>query len=118
MRKISAQKVFELAINGKSLWESGTTQEKLEYLKQLCSNPVLEGPTIQYQLKKAFVTIGEMKSNPEWRSQGESKSSARTFHKSPPPDHVAGLSSRLPGETFRFARSALGSTSNEMRIFK
>lgn len=65
--KVTAQKVFELAINARSIWNSGTTDERLEYLKRVCSNPVLDASSVRYDLRKPFATIAEMKEIPEWR---------------------------------------------------
>ena len=70
--KTTAERVFELAINAKTLWDLGSVEQKLELLKRLCSNPVLDGPTIRYELKKPFTTIAEMRENEKWRSLWDS----------------------------------------------
>jgi hypothetical protein len=69
--RVTAQKVFELAIHAKSIWESGSTQEKLNYLKELCSNPVLDESSVRYELKKPYGTVAEMKEK-EWRTRRDS----------------------------------------------
>lgn len=69
---ITAQRVFELAINAKSIWESGSPQERLEYLKEVCSNQVLDGATVRIELKKPYVTIAEMNEKSDWRLQQDS----------------------------------------------
>jgi hypothetical protein len=63
----TVQKVFELAINAKSLYESLSREQKLEYLKSICSNPTLDGLTLEYQLKKPFARLESWKKNREWR---------------------------------------------------
>lgn len=70
--KVTAQKVFELAMNAKSLWNQGSVEQRLEILKTLCSNPVLEGTSVRYELKKPFVTVAEMAEKDSWRPQGDS----------------------------------------------
>lgn len=69
--KVSAQRVIELATNAKSLWNQGSPQERMDYLKKVCSNPMLDMTNLRYDLKKPFVTIAEMKENKDWRSQGD-----------------------------------------------
>lgn len=69
--KVSAQRVIELATNAKSLWNQALPQERMDYLKKVCSNPLLDGVSLQYDLKKPFVTIAEMKEKEDWRSQGD-----------------------------------------------
>lgn len=46
---VSVRKVFELAINAKELYKSMSREDRLEYLKEVCSNPTLDGLTLQYQ---------------------------------------------------------------------
>ncbi|MBX7231738.1 MAG: hypothetical protein K1X29_06595 [Bdellovibrionales bacterium] len=46
---VSVKKVFELAINAKELYKSMSREDRLEYLKEVCSNPTLDGLTLQYQ---------------------------------------------------------------------
>ncbi len=67
--KFTAQTVLELSKNAKSLWNDGTLEQKLEILKKLCWNPVLEGATLRYDLRKPFATIAKMNESEEWRSQ-------------------------------------------------
>jgi hypothetical protein len=40
-------------------------------LKKVVSNPVLDGPTIRYDLQKPFEVIAQMSGNENWRSQGD-----------------------------------------------
>ena len=64
---MSVKKMFELAINAKSLWKEMSRHKKLEYLKKVCSNQVLEGLTVEYQLQKPFARLARMKENSKWR---------------------------------------------------
>ena len=73
--KVSAQRVIELATNAKSLWNQGSPQERMDYLKKVCSNPMLDMTNLRYDLKKPFVTIAEMKENKDWRPHGDSNPS-------------------------------------------
>lgn len=47
----------------------GTSQEQLDYLNKICSNSVLDGPSIRYDLRKPFKTIAKMAVSDNWRSQ-------------------------------------------------
>lgn len=64
---ISIKKVFELTINAKTLWKSMEHTERLEYLKKVCSNPVLDGLTVRFELKKPFARLASWKENQDWR---------------------------------------------------
>ena len=57
----SVERVFELAINAKSIWKKASTEEQVATLKKVCSNPVLEGLTLRYQLQKPFELLARMK---------------------------------------------------------
>lgn len=69
--KVTAEMVLELAKEAKELWKRGSLTERLEILKKLCWNPILEGATLRYGLRKPFATIAEMNGNQNWRSQGD-----------------------------------------------
>ncbi len=69
---VTVKKVLELAINAKSLWNAGTVEEKVEYLRTICSNQLLDGASVRYELKKPFATLAEMKKKENWRSLRES----------------------------------------------
>lgn len=69
--KVTAQKVLELATRAKTLWNSGSDQQRLEYLRTVCSNPVLDGATVRYDLKKPYSTVAEMRQKEDWRPQGD-----------------------------------------------
>lgn len=66
---ISVQKVFELAINAKSLWKGMEPLHRLEYLKKIMFEPKLEGLTIRYQLEKPFARLASWQENCEWRRE-------------------------------------------------
>ena len=65
--KVTAETVLGLAKEAKDLWKVGSLTEKLEILKQLCWNPILEGATLRYDLRKPFATIAKMNENDDWR---------------------------------------------------
>lgn len=62
----TAKKVLELCTNAESLLKKGTKEEIAIHLKQVCSNPILDRASIEYQLQKPFQLITEMKENPLW----------------------------------------------------
>ena len=64
---VSVKKVFELAINAKELYKSMNREDRLEYLKKVCSNPTLDGLTLQYQLQSPFARLSNWKENSKWR---------------------------------------------------
>ena len=66
---VSVKKVFELAINAKELYKSMNRENRLEYLKKVCSNPTLDGLTLQYQLQSPFARLSNFKENSMWRRE-------------------------------------------------
>jgi DNA invertase Pin-like site-specific DNA recombinase len=64
---VSVKKVFELAINAKELYKSMNREDRLTYLKKVCSNPTLDGLTLQYQLQSPFARLSNWKENSKWR---------------------------------------------------
>lgn len=66
--RLSAKLVLELATNAKSVWKKGTPEEKVEYLKKVCWNPIMEGAKLRYDLRKPFAILCEMQENVEWRT--------------------------------------------------
>lgn len=68
----TAHSIIELCKGAKSKWVSANPQERKALLEFVLSNPVLDGVTLRYDLRKPFSLLAEMKKNPEWRSQGES----------------------------------------------
>lgn len=72
--KVTAQRVFELAMNAKSLWNQGSVEQRLEILKTVCSNPTLEGASVRYEIRKPFATVAEMAKKEDWRPLRDSNS--------------------------------------------
>jgi hypothetical protein len=66
------KKIIELSTNAESLWNSRSAVEKVEFLKRVVSNPVLDGPTIRYDLQKPFEVIAQMSGNENWRPHRDS----------------------------------------------
>lgn len=64
---VSVKKVLELAINAKELYISMNREDRLAYLKKVCSNQTLDGLTLQYQLKSPFARLSDWKENQNWR---------------------------------------------------
>jgi hypothetical protein len=62
----STKEIFELATNAKLLWKKQGRVERLVMLKRVCSNQVLDGQTLRYDLKKPFILLGEMKGLQDW----------------------------------------------------
>lgn len=67
----TAESLIELAKNAKSLVLSGSTNEYVKFLKTICSNQVLDGSTVRYDLKKPFAILAQMSGKENWRSQGD-----------------------------------------------
>jgi site-specific DNA recombinase len=65
----TAETVFELAKNAKSLFISRSPLERRTFLEMICSNPVLNGATVEYVLKKPFSTLAEINTSGEWRTR-------------------------------------------------
>ena len=65
----TAKSILELCTSAKSLWKSRTPLERVELLKMLLSNPVLDGTTVRYEIKKPFRILSEMAENLEWRAR-------------------------------------------------
>ena len=64
-----AKSILELATNAESQWKASTPAERRAFLDQLLSNPVLDGPTVRYEMKKPFGTLGAMKKDQDWRRE-------------------------------------------------
>jgi len=72
-----ARRLIELAINAKTLYESHSAEERIELLKNICSNRVLDGRRAEYHLRSSLAVLSEMKKNSEWRREREIRSRAR-----------------------------------------
>ena len=68
----TAKTIIELANTAKSLWKDATEEERMQIIKRLLSNPVLDGPTVRYEIKKPLLVISEMAKNSVWRPHGDS----------------------------------------------
>ena len=71
----TAKTVLELARDAKSLWKVKIPKEREEFLNATLSNPVLDGATILYDLKKPFTVLLKMAANGEkrkWRAREDS----------------------------------------------
>jgi hypothetical protein len=62
----TAQTVLELATSAKSLWKSGSSEERRNFLDKLLSNPILEGVNVRYELKKPFAVLVKMSEKEDW----------------------------------------------------
>jgi len=65
--KTAVRKMFELATDAKTLWKSMNREERVGFLKKVCSNPTLDELTLHYHLQKPFARIASMKQNSMWR---------------------------------------------------
>lgn len=80
----AVKRVFELAINAKDLWKTMNREERLDYLKKVCSNPTLDALTIHYHLEKPFARLASWSENKEWRRERDSNSRWPCDHGSVP----------------------------------
>ncbi len=62
----TAKSVLELGKSAKSLWKESTPEERRNLLDKLLSNPILDGLNIQFNLKKPFAVLVQMKENDKW----------------------------------------------------
>lgn len=67
----TAKTVLELGKSAKSLWKDGAPEERRNLLDKLLSNPILDELNIQFNLKKPFAVLVEMKENEEWCARGD-----------------------------------------------
>lgn len=65
----TAESVVELAKYAKDLYLSRSPLERRAFLEKLVSNPILEGASLRYDLKKPFRTLAEMNISGEWRAR-------------------------------------------------
>lgn len=68
----TAKDILELATRAKTLWFQRSPQERKMFLERILSNPVLDGPSVRYELKKPFAVLAEMAQKKDWRPQGDS----------------------------------------------
>lgn len=53
--------------SAKTLWKEGSVEKRMKILKSVCSNPCLDGATVEFDLKKPYVTLAEMRQKEDWR---------------------------------------------------
>lgn len=63
----TAKDVLELATRAKSLWIQRSPEDRKMFLERILSNPILEGSTVRYSLKKPFAVLAEMREELNWR---------------------------------------------------
>jgi hypothetical protein len=68
----TAKDVFELATNANLLWKKQGRLERLALLRKVCSNQVLDGQILRYDLRKPFLILSEMKHLEDWSCKGDS----------------------------------------------
>ena len=62
----TAKNILELAQMMPELYLRRTPQEKRELLEKILSNPVLDGVSVRYELKRPFSLIAKMASSSKW----------------------------------------------------
>ncbi len=70
----TAKSVLELGKSAKSLWKESAPEERRNLLDKLLSNPILDGLNIQFNLKKPFAVLVQMKENEKWCTRRDSNS--------------------------------------------
>lgn len=66
IKKINPVEVLELCIEAESLWNEAEDEERVDFVKKVCSDIYLEGVTIRYNLKKPFQMLTEMANSDLW----------------------------------------------------
>jgi hypothetical protein len=72
--KESCKSILELATSAKSLWIRKSPQERRDFLNTILSNPILDGLTVRYELKKPFAVLVEMSEKESWCGRRDSNS--------------------------------------------
>ncbi len=70
----TALSALELCKDAKSLYLSRSREERANFVKRLCSNFLVEGLTVRYEIKKPFSVLAKMASNYNWRPLRDSNS--------------------------------------------
>ena|GEM_PF-570314 len=63
----TSEKCLELAKNAKSLWNSASPRERLEFIKDILSNQRLDGLTVRYEMKKPFQILAQIKEKTDFK---------------------------------------------------
>ncbi len=72
---VTAKIIIELARKAPDLYLRATPEERRGLLAKILSNPILDGLTVRYELKKPFSLVARMASSSHW---GESIDDFRT----------------------------------------
>jgi site-specific DNA recombinase len=59
----SAKSLLELCKRAESAWNKGSSDERLNLIKRVCSNFQMEGPNLRYDFKKPFRILAQIKNN-------------------------------------------------------
>ena len=68
----TADRIFELAKRARSLWNQRSPAEERQLLEVVLSNPVLDGATVRWEMKKPFAILAEMTNGSAWRARSDS----------------------------------------------
>ncbi|MBI2342828.1 MAG: recombinase family protein [Deltaproteobacteria bacterium] len=63
---VTAKKIFELAQKAPDLYLRATHEERRGLLTTILSNPILDGLSVRYELKRPFRLVAEMASSCHW----------------------------------------------------
>lgn len=63
---VTAKKILELAKRAPELYLRRSPQERRDFLEKILSNPVLDGVTVRFEMKKPFSLVAKMASSPAW----------------------------------------------------
>ncbi len=63
---VTAKKIIELARKAPDLYLRATPEERRGLLAKILSNPILDGLTVRYELKKPFSLVARMASSSHW----------------------------------------------------
>lgn len=58
--------ILELAKSAETLWKERSPLERIELLNDILSNRLLNGVTVEYELKKPFKVLAEMNQKDDW----------------------------------------------------
>jgi hypothetical protein len=69
---VTADRIFELAKRARTRWNQRTPSGRRELLEVVLSNPMLDGVTVRWEMKKPFAILGEMTKGNDWRARQDS----------------------------------------------
>ncbi len=70
----TALTTLELCKDAKSLYLSQSLEDRARFVKKQCQNPLMNGLSVQFEIKKPFSTIAKMASLVNWRPLRDSNS--------------------------------------------